>query len=238
MDFWFDLEFSIPHIILYLLEFALIAFLFMRIYKKREFPTKLWVAILATIIGLIALSIDIPVRDEIIHLSILPLGAWALYFLWKRSNKWETYRKFAWLGFLTSYISIMTILGAEIFHDLIYPKDDVSIYLANIEEASVIRLIEDVPFVSLNASNLEKQLFSFEEKDVQSSNWYHETDNGKPKRFPYQLIGTNPRFGSYLDSVIYIEKDGKGLLIQTEDHQYYFRSEQSFLEEGGDENEA
>ncbi|QDP41988.1 hypothetical protein [Radiobacillus deserti] len=234
MDFWFDLEYSIPHISMYLLEFALVAFLFIRIYKKRKEATKIWVAILAVIVGLFVLSIDIPVQDVIIRLPILPLGAWILYFLWRRSNRWETYRTFTWLGFLTSFISIAVMLGASFLHDLIYPKDSVSTYLANIESSKVIRLVDEAPPVTLQTSTLQKMLASLEMKEVDSITWYHKSTEGQQELFPYQLMQAQPRFGSNIETVIYVHKDGNGLLIQTEDHQYYFHSDQSFLEKGGD----
>lgn len=49
------------------------------------------------------------------------------------------------------------------------------------------------------------------------------------ERFPYILLGASPKWGSGYESTIYIESDGKGMLISTEKEQYYFRSSESIL---------
>jgi hypothetical protein len=67
--------------------------------------------------------------------------------------------------------------------------------------------------------------------------WYEETymnaESTKTKeRFPYQLIGTSPEWGSGFLTIIYLEEDGKGILLSTSNKQLYFRSEDSIIEGG------
>jgi hypothetical protein len=44
------------------------------------------------------------------------------------------------------------------------------------------------------------------------------------------LIGTTPKKGSGIKAIIYVERDGKGLLISCPSKQYYFRAKEPFLD--------
>ena len=72
------------------------------------------------------------------------------------------------------------------------------------------------------------------QEEVFSDQWYEDTymteSNKRNERFPYQLIGTSSKWGSGLETIIYIEDDGKGILLSTPKEQLYFRSEDSFIE--------
>ncbi len=72
-----------------------------------------------------------------------------------------------------------------------------------------------------------------------SDDWYEETflnveDYEKKEQFPYLLVDYKSKWGSGLESMIYVEGDGKGILISTADQQYYYRSEMSTLKEVDD----
>lgn len=93
---------------------------------------------------------------------------------------------------------------------------------------------------SLNKESLLNQLPTMRKEPVESYEWYEETDvdtesDKVSERFPYQLVGTSPEWGSGLASVIYVEKDGKGILLSTPTEQLYFRSDISLIERGGAE---
>lgn len=70
---------------------------------------------------------------------------------------------------------------------------------------------------------------------VEGMQWYYEKEFKdeqsikRNERFPYQLAGTSPKWGSDLRPIIYIEADGKGLLISAPQKQLYFRSKESLL---------
>jgi hypothetical protein len=76
---------------------------------------------------------------------------------------------------------------------------------------------------------------------IMNEQWYEETymkgeSSKREERFPFLLIDYHPKWGSDIHSMIYIEADGKGILISASDKQLYFRSETSILREGN-ENE-
>ena len=48
--------------------------------------------------------------------------------------------------------------------------------------------------------------------------------------FHIYLLEASSKWGSGLHTIIYIENDGKGILISTPQEQLYFRSEDSLIE--------
>ena len=52
----------------------------------------------------------------------------------------------------------------------------------------------------------------------------------RKERFPYLLTGVKPKWGSGIPTLIYLEEDGKGILITTPKKQLYFRSQQALVE--------
>ncbi|WP_240335225.1 hypothetical protein [Paraliobacillus sediminis] len=84
-----------------------------------------------------------------------------------------------------------------------------------------------------------EQLSKFSQEKIMSDDWYEETflnveDYEKKEQFPYLLVDYKSKWGSGLESMIYVEGDGKGILISTADQQYYYRSEMSTLKEVDD----
>ncbi|CAM5222531.1 hypothetical protein UACE39S_02712 [Ureibacillus acetophenoni] len=72
-----------------------------------------------------------------------------------------------------------------------------------------------------------EQLTNAKEERVYSDPWYMETymnadSTTKDERFPYQLIQAHSKMGSGIHSIIFIENDGKGILITTSDQQSLF----------------
>ena len=87
---------------------------------------------------------------------------------------------------------------------------------------------------SLIKENLIASMQDAKPQDYFSDSWYNETylePDKKTERFPYMLANTLPKWGSGLHTTIYIEKNGKGLLITTQEKQLYFQTERSLLEE-------
>lgn len=80
-----------------------------------------------------------------------------------------------------------------------------------------------------------EQLDTMRKETIYSDEWYRDTymnaePNQRNERFPYQLIGTSSKWGSGLQSIIFIEDDGKGMLLSTPQQQIYFRSDRSLIE--------
>lgn len=221
---------GIPGIILEVIGWGAIGYIAYQLYKKQERKPKVWKIVALIFIGLFSFSVNWHLFDNLIRISILPLGVWILYFIKGKQENWSIYKQYAWLGFFANFIFLATALLSILVNQAVYPKDEPQTYLANLESASIINTHPSGNDVSLNKDSLKKDLVNMKEETVQSEEWYEESE--ADERFPYQLIGAEPKTGSNLHAVIYIEKDGKGLLIQTSKKHYYFRSDESYLKEG------
>ena len=101
--------------------------------------------------------------------------------------------------------------------------------------ASILNIHPSAKNQSLNKESLLKQLHTMRQEMIYSDQWYEDTymkteSNKRGERFPYQLIGTSSKWGSGLHTIIFIEDDGKGILLSTPKKQLYFRSEDSLIE--------
>ena len=145
------------------------------------------------------------------------------------------YRWFAWLGFSASFLFLAATLLAIPIHSLIYPQNEPATYLANMNDAAVTAIHPAGEDVTLNVNMLRDSLAAFSREEVQMFEWYEqmqsEPDPQKRKeRFPYLLTGVKPKWGSGIPTLIYLEEDGKGILITTPKKQLYFRSQQALVE--------
>ena len=231
-------NFNLIEIVTVILGWLIIAFFAYRIYQKQIVKPKVWKIPLLILVGLISFSIDLGMFDIILKLPILPLGVWILYFVFKgKDERWQTCRSFAWLGFGANFIFIASTLITIPIHHVIYPKDELSVYISNIENASIINTHPSAKDRSLNKDSLQNQLDTMRQEVIYSQQWYRETyidieSNKRNERFPYQVIGTSSKWGSGLQTLIYIEDDGKGILLSTPKKQLYFRSRDSLIEGG------
>lgn len=238
MDVNVNVTFNFPVFLTGLLSWGVIGFLAYRFYKRQTVKPTIWKATLFLIVGLFSFTFSWNMFDTLIKLPILPLGVWILYFIFKnKGEQWQNYRSFAWLGFYANFIFLASTLIAIPIHHAVYPQDKPSTYISTIENASIITIHPSAKEVPLNKESLQKQISSMSQSRIYSEKWYEETymkpdPNNMKERFPYQLIGTIPKWGSGLKVIIYIENDGKGLLLTTSKQQLYFRSEASLLGEG------
>ncbi|MEH7225156.1 hypothetical protein V7112_15210 [Bacillus sp. JJ1566] len=121
------------------------------------------------------------------------------------------------------------------FQHVLYPPNNISTYISNVENVTIINTHPSAEDVTLQKDILNKQLPNMKITEFFSDIWYEETymlgePNTRKERFPYQVVGIQGKWGSNLHTTIFIEEDGKGLLIATSKKQYYFRSDDSFLE--------
>ncbi|MFJ8065406.1 hypothetical protein ACIQYS_12315 [Psychrobacillus sp. NPDC096426] len=216
----------------------IIVVLAIRIYKKQLEQPKTWKTIIVILIGLFSFSINWDVFDTLVQIAILPLGVWILYaFLNRKDGLWEKYRYYAWLGFWSNFIFLSTALIAIPINYFVYPENEPRTYISNVENASIIAIHPSAKEHMVVKENLQKPIHNLKTKTFFSNEWYNETymeagADKRKERFPYLLINTLPKWGSGLGAAIYIEKDGKGLLIATPKKQYYFQSDESLIEEG------
>ena len=231
----FDTTINVVAIVTGILAWGSIILLVHRIYKKQTVKPKVWKILIVMFIGLFSFSINWNMFDTMVKFPILPLGVWILYFIFKgKDERWQTYRSFAWLGFWANFIFLASTLIAMPIHQVIYPKDKPTTYISNIENAAIINIHPSAKERSLNKESLLKQLHTMTQETIYSDQWYEDTymntePNKRSERFPYQLIGTSSKWGSGLHTIIYIEDDGKGILLSTPKEQLYFRSEDSLI---------
>ena len=221
-----------------LVGLLVIVFFAYRIYKKLSEKPKMWKVLVVTWVGLFAFSFNLPMFGNMVKIPVLPLGVWILYAIFrKKEEQWQIYRRFAWVGFFANFLFIITTLVSVPINELIYPENEPSSHISTIEHASIIHIHPSAEKSSLNKDRLTKELGRLKEEPVRGHDWYYETDKYNQdkeviERFPYQLVGFKPKWGSDLNAIVYIEKDGKGLLLTTSTKQFYFRSEHSLIKEG------
>ncbi|RSD25465.1 hypothetical protein [Mesobacillus subterraneus] len=224
-----------------ILSWSAIIFAARWVYRSQNLKPNVWKMTVVVILGLFSFSINLPYMDQQVKLAILPLGVWILYAVLSKKNEgssWLRYRRFAWLGFLANYLFLTISLINPIIHSAIYPKDDLSTYISDAGEAKLLITHPSGNEKKLDFTSLNKQIRNAKNEPIYSDLWYNEVfESGEEEtmideRFPYQLTGAKPKWGSGLQTVIYIEQDGKGFLISTPQQQLYFRSATSFLKEG------
>ncbi|MDF2607139.1 MAG: hypothetical protein K0S34_1334 [Bacillales bacterium] len=203
------------------------------LYKKQTEKPKVWKVGVAVLAGIFSFSINFNTFETLIRLPILPLGVWILYYLLDRRERWQTYRPFAWLGFSANFIFLAFTLLAIPISSLFYPEYKITTYVSNIEHASVANIHPSAKNSSLDKESLEKQINSMKHEIIDSQNWYREVSSEDFKiineKFPYQLVGYLPKWGSDIKSAIYVEDDGKGILLTTSKRQFYYRTKESVL---------
>ena len=231
---------AIIPVITLILAWCICGYLFYRNYKKHGGGIKIWKAVLVLFVGLFSFSINLNIWNTALKLSILPLGVWILYFVLKRRNRWKSYRSFAWLGFGFNFIFIVASLVAIPFQQWIFPDKNPTTFMANLENAELITIHPSAKKnIELDRKKLAGKFTHMKQREIYSDKWFssiYEISaseiNKKEEHFPYQLVGIKPKWGSGLPSpVLYIEKDGKGILITTSQHQLYYRLNDSVLKE-------
>ncbi len=233
-----NVTFDIIGFLIGLLTWGTIGYIAYRIYNKQTEKPRVWKVIFVIIVGLFSFSINWTMFNTLLKVSILPLGVWIIYVgLRGKEGRWQTYRRFAWLGFLANYIFLASTLVSMPIHSMIYPDTKASTYISNVQNASIVTIHPSADNMVLNKETLLKQLDDLEQSRIMNEVWYEETyistdSNKRNERFPYLLIDAKPMWGSGKHSTIYIEEDGKGILISTSNKQVYFRSNSSVLKEG------
>lgn len=222
-----------------LLAHIAIGYIAYRVYRKQEIRPKVWKLIIVIMVALFSFSFDWIQNDTKLRFAILPLGVWLLYFICKgKEGRWQKYRKYAWLGFWSNYILLAASLLALPIHSVFYPKDNLATYISNVRHAEIIAIHPSANYeVTLDVDRFRQQLPSMELSPTLSDQWYLEIvqyaheEREVQEKFPYMLAGVKSKWGSGISSVIYVEHDGKGLLITHREQQLYYRVENSLLKE-------
>ncbi|MBU9712726.1 hypothetical protein [Evansella tamaricis] len=240
MQFSLDFPTNIIELITTSLTWGFLIYGIYYYYQKQNRKPKIWKACVAMLVGLFAFSLDFAILGTIIKIPILPIGVWLL--LWYAKGKpgaWDKYRSFAWLGFIGNFIFVVAAIVSVLFHNLIYPKSDLETYISTMEEhAMLVAIHPSAEEVTFDSDSFKQHFSSFKEEPFDSIEWYNDINfNMEPadreEIFPYVLTGTSSKWGSGLPTIIYVERDGKGLIVDSSERQRYFRGEESFLKGGG-----
>ncbi len=224
---------SFAAFILQLAAWGIFAYIFYSIYRKQEEKINVWKGLLIAFIGVFSFSITLTWQEQPVKIPVLPLGVWFVFLYFNRRGEgWLKYRRFAWSGFLANFLFLAAALAAPPIEGLVYPEDVASTYIASADHPSVILLYPSAEPATVKEEVLLDQVRDMKLEAVNVTEWYEESRNRQNDRFPYQLTGTSPEWGSDFPLIIYVEKDGKGLLVETAENQFYFRSGTSFLEGG------
>ncbi|WP_142384053.1 hypothetical protein [Neobacillus cucumis] len=239
MDIRYDFNFNAISFILGTIAWCLIAIITYRLYKKQADKPTVFKVLISIYAGLFSFSFNWQMDEGTpIKISILPLGVWILYGILKRKKgRWERYRPFLWLGFFSNFIFLAASLITIGTNHFLYPENDLATYISNIETAKIISTHPSGLKRSLDKDSLQNQIHSMKPDINQGIQWNEEeTQEGESpqkrnEQFPYQLMGITPKWGSQ-PAIIYVERDGNGLLVTTAKKQLYFRSQTSFLKGG------
>lgn len=217
------------------------------IYRRQTEKPVIWKMAIVVYVGLFCFNFQFPIgaSDTPLKIAILPLGVWILILVFgKKKERWKVYRPYAWLGFFWNYVFLITTLLISPLQNILYPPDKVETFLAELEDPGILLIHPSGKQAELNNEVFIESLSLWEIRKMDSRLWYDESfpeideeeleeEEQMPfqttERFPYILLGASPKWGSGYESTIYIESDGKGMLISTEKGQYYFRSTDSIL---------
>jgi len=247
LGFSFDIEWNTIDMIAMVASWAVFLFWIMTMYKKdepenRPKKRKIVVIVLA---GLFSFSVDLSAFGEIISFAVLPIGVWIVYAVLNLRGRWEVYRKYAWSGFAANYLFLIITLFAAFISSLLYPDGEIETYVDNVSEAELIMIHPSAIESELNVEQFEEAISGFEPEYTDVDGWYVEVmeqeQNLEPnernqieEKFPYLITGIKSKEGYSVH--VYVEADGKGMLVNTSEDQYYYRSESAFfLKEGVNE---
>lgn len=217
-----------------------ILYIGLKLAKKQPVPKNYLKLFISILLGVFSFTIEFPFRDTAVKIAILPLGVWILFMLLrKKEGAWERYRKFAWLGFFSNYLFLVSSFLVTPIHQWIYPPEHLLTYMRANDEIEVEPIHPSATQSIQLIENLQQSLKEFESETFNAEEFYYDAYFDETltniERFPYVIVGQLPKLGSDIKASIYVEQDGKGLLVSTTKTQYYFRSEHSILKEGNDE---
>ena len=224
---------NLVEVVVYSFCWLIIFVIAFTLYKKQEIKPIIWKAVIVYFVGKFAVMFDYPLEQQAIHFAFIPLGVIAIFILFSKRPNFNTYLKFAWFGFFSNYLFLIGTLLIIPLDSFLYDKNDIQTYMShseNIEIWSIHPSANDN--ITVRASILE-QVKTAKEHPL-NTDWYYESvgdDRVEVERFPYILANVAPKWGSKAKATIYVEKDGKGLLIAAPTKHLYYRLDESILQE-------
>lgn len=217
----------------------IILIVLIRHYRKQESKPVIWKALVATAMGISAIPLHINMFGYSGKLAVLPIGVALIYILLQKDS-WQRYRVFAWTGFWSNHAMLIVILLSGMLYSLVYPKNDLSVYLTHVDNARLVETHHSAPSGRLSIEGLKVAIDkSLLQDSYPAMEWYTQyRQEGETlyqkEKFPFMLSGIKPRWGSGLHSIVFVERDGQGLLVATGRDYLYFRSGEPLVSFGGE----
>lgn len=229
------MDMNLVEAVVYSVCWLLIFSIGFKYYKKQEIKPIIWKAVIVYFVGRFAFTFNYPFEQQAIHFALIPLGVIAFYLLFSKRPNFNTYLKFAWFGFFSNYIFLIGTLLIIPLNSFLYDQNDIHTYMSHSEKID-IEILSIHPSANDNVTvrpSILEQLETAKEQPV-NTDWYYESvgdDRVEVERFPYILANVVPKWGSRATATIYVEKDGKGLLIASPTKHLYYRLDESILQE-------
>lgn len=207
-----------------------------KIYQKQEQKPQIWKAAIAVFVGLSSLSLTWTLFNEPVQIAVLPLGLWVLLAILRHRGSWVTYRKFAWLGFFANYLFVLSFLLNHLLSSFFYPTNQLSTYLADVKDAQLLAVHPSAQASpKLHLPQSFEGITAVPSESYYALDWYNEIilEHTTPvqEKFPYILLDTQAKQGSGIQPTIFVEANGKGLLVTNKGKQFYFYLQDSMIGE-------
>jgi len=165
---------NVVEVSLTIFAWCVIAWIAYRLYNRQSDKPEIWKVLVVMLVGLFSFSFNTEMFGTVIKISILPLGVWGLYAYFRKKNEeWQTYHTFAWFGFAANFIFLIFSLLAVPIFQVIYPENEPSTYLSNIDDASIIPIHPGVKHEEMDKVNALETILGFSEEPIHSTDWYY-----------------------------------------------------------------
>ena len=128
---------------------------------------------------------------------------------------------------------IGTLLTIPLY-SFVYDKNDIHTYMSRLENIEILSIHPSANDNIAVRTSIFEQIEAAKENPLMNMVCYYESvgdDRVEVERFPYILANVVPKWGSNITATIYVEKDGKGLLIASPTKHLYYRLDESILQE-------
>ena len=225
---------NLVEVVVYSMCWLIIFVIAFTLYKKQERKPIIWKAVIVYFVGLISFTFNYPLEQKAIHFALIPLGVIAIYLLFSKRPNFNTYLNFAWFGFFSNYVFLIGTLLTIPLYSFVYDKNDIHTYMSRLENIEILAIHPSANDNVTVRSSILEQVKAAKKKPLMNADWYYESvgdDRVEVERFPYILANVAPKRGSNVTATIYVEKDGKGLLIAAPTKHLYYRLDESIFQE-------
>ena len=225
---------NLVELVVYSFCWLIILVIAFKLYKKQEIKPIIWKAVIVYIVGKFSFTFNYPIEQQAINIALIPLGVIAIYLLFSKRPNFNTYLNFAWFGFFSNYVFLIGTLLIIPLYPFVYDKNDIHTYMSRLENIEILSIHPSANDNVMVRASIYEQVEAAKKQTLMNMDWYYESvgdDRVEVERFPYILANVTPKWGSNATATIYVEKDGKGLLIAAPTKHLYYRLDESILQE-------